>query len=61
MTREQLEKERNKINQNMSVVPIQILEENLENFVANNIFNLNQITYSTLFGLSQEKLLELMT
>jgi hypothetical protein len=45
----------------MGVVPIQISEENLDDFLANNVFNLNRMTYSTLFGLNHEKLFEIMT
>lgn len=58
---EQLERERNKINPDMSVEPIQYSEDRLEDFLTTKLLALNGIVFSTLFGTTLEKLLDLLT
>lgn len=48
--KEKLEMERNKINNDMSIEPIQVSEEILEEFLSSNVLNIQSIVFNTLFG-----------
>lgn len=59
--KEKLEMERNKINNDMTVEPLQVSEENLEEFLGANVFPFQEVVFATLFGLDREALLRKLT